>query len=110
MTHAERVSTCSAVSRPLGYRAADRRRGIAEKRLRQSNQLLYVQLVRLAWRVRPRVGDAIIDRGNAGRVWIAQIGYLYGRNPPCEHGQPLALRMAGKLDQDIELIVAQDPF
>ena len=60
----------------------------------------------VAGRVGPAIGQAVIDRFQAGRGHVPEPRRLHRRRLAGKHGQPVERRMARKIDQNVDAMVA----
>ena len=69
-------------------------------------QRLGMKVLRLSRGVEIAVGYAIVHRGEAGRIQVAEPCNLYGRGLQGEHRQSIPLRVPGQIDEDIDPALA----
>ena len=94
-----------------GAGSGGRARPVAEEPARDAQQLLRCAAPRSSpGGIGPRVGEAPVDRVQAGGVRIAEVGHLHRRAARANSDQPVVRGMAGEIDQDVDAVGAQTIF
>ena len=98
---------------PVGLRGGQRVdlrcgfiRLVAGERGGKAHEFFAVPGLGLPRRIADLVGQAVIDGVEAGRIGIADPGGLHGRRAPGENLEAMVRRVAGEIDEQVDLIFA----